>query len=45
VADDEPEHTGTVAASGAAIVLYPEVEVVVVPAPATPAETDTAAGD
>jgi hypothetical protein len=44
-ADREPEHTGTVAASGAAIVLYPEVEVVVVPAPAAPAETDAAAGD
>ncbi len=44
-ADREPEHTGTVAASGAAIVLYPEVEVVVVPAPAAPAETDAAGGD
>ena len=44
-ADQEPEHTGTVAASGAAVVLYPEVEIVVAPAPAAPAETDAASGD
>jgi hypothetical protein len=45
VADGDPEHTGTIAASGDAIVLYPEVEIVVVPAPAAPAESDAAAGD
>jgi hypothetical protein len=43
VADQEPEHTGTVrtASTGAAIVSYPEVEVTVEPAPveATPAES------
>ncbi len=44
-ADQEPEHTGTVAASGAAVVLYPEVEVVVVPAPAAPPDADAASGD
>jgi hypothetical protein len=36
--DQEPEHTGTVASSGAAIVSYPEVEVIVVPAPSAPTE-------
>jgi hypothetical protein len=47
-ADQEPEHTGTIAASGAAVVLYPEVEVVVVPAPAAsaaPAAPDAESGD
>jgi hypothetical protein len=43
VADQEPEHTGTVqtASTGAAIVSYPEVEVTVEPAPleASPAES------
>jgi hypothetical protein len=43
--DQEPEHTGTVASSGAAIVSYPEVEVIVVPAPAAPTETDESADD
>jgi hypothetical protein len=36
VIDQEPEHTGTVASSGAAIVSYPEVPVG--PAPAAPIE-------
>jgi hypothetical protein len=49
VADQEPEHTGTVrsASSGAAIVLYPEVEVMVEPAPveAVPAEPAAASED
>jgi hypothetical protein len=44
-ADQEPEHTGSIAASGAAIVLYPEVEVVVVPAPAAQAATYAPSGD
>ena len=38
--DQEPEHTGSVASSGVAIVSYPEVEVIVVPAPAVPVEAD-----
>jgi hypothetical protein len=49
VADQEPEHTGTVrsASSGAAIVLYPEVDVTVEPAPveAAPAEPGAASDD
>jgi hypothetical protein len=49
VADQEPEHTGTVrsASSGAAIVLYPEVEVMVEPAPveAAPGEPAAASDD
>jgi hypothetical protein len=43
--DQEPEHTGTVASSGAAIVSYPDVEVIVVPAPVAPTETDESSAD
>ncbi len=43
--DQEPEHTGTVASSGAAIVSYPDVEVTVVPAPAAPTEADESSAD
>jgi hypothetical protein len=50
VADEQPEHTGTVqaASSGAAIVSYPEVEVTIDPAPpveATPAEPSQPSDD
>jgi hypothetical protein len=49
MADQEPEHTGTVrsASSGAAIVPYPEVEIMVEPVPveAAPAEPAAASED
>jgi hypothetical protein len=41
--DQEPEHTGTVASSGVAIVSYPEVEVIVVPAPVDAAPVEPTA--
>jgi hypothetical protein len=43
--DQEPEHTGTVAFSGSAIVSYPEVEVIVVPAPTAPVAADESSDD